>query len=216
MKYLVVDISTAAQPDLEDSYYLAWENRNGSLTPEEAYSKAGRYAEYGMICGLSAHWVNFIEEDFKYKEAMTAGASGFEEEEKLLLDFEELLDKDVALVGYNLKEFIVPFLAKRFLGNGLRVPKRIFETIHSIAPSCDIMKELSCGGAIATPLRGSAWMFRITDPLPGWFYPDFCQLCKEGRTREIERITKMNSQTAARVFGNCVLGGLIQLNNQEK
>ena len=59
MRYLVVDISTTAQPGVENSTYLSWVNKRGNFTPEEAYSKAGLHPEYGMICGLAAWWVSF-------------------------------------------------------------------------------------------------------------------------------------------------------------
>lgn len=211
MRYLVVDISTTAQPDIEDSTYLSWANKKGSMTPEEAYSKAGLHPEYGMVCGLSACWVDFGEEDFRYEEAMTGTASTQEEEENLLLDFERLLDEDVLLVGHNLKDFIVPFLAKRYLGNGLRVPRQIFRTIQSLKPSYDIMRILSCGGQSVMSLRASAWMFGITDPRSGLPSPKFYQLCKDGNFAEVSRLGKMNAVAAARVFGNCVLGGLIEI-----
>lgn len=211
MRYLVVDISTTAQPDIEDSTYLSWANKKGSMTPEEAYSKAGLHAEYGMICGLSAYWVDFTDEDFKYSEAMTATASDSESEEKLLLDFKELLDEKVSLVGHNLKDFIVPFLAKRYLGNGLRVPRQIFSTIQVLKPSYDIMKLLACGGVSVMSLRAAAWMFGIVDPRSSCASPKFYQLCKDGNFNQISWLTKMNAQVAARVFGNCVLGGLIEI-----
>lgn len=211
MRYLVVDISTTAQPGIEDSTYLSWANKKGSTTPEEAYLKAGLHPEYGMICGLSTYWVDFGEEDFRYKEAMTATASDLNSEEKLLLDFEELLAEDVVLVGQNLKDFIVPFLAKRFLGNGLRVPKQILRTIQGTKTSYDIMKILACGGQSVMSLRASTWMFGINDPRSGLPTPKFYNLCKDGNFDEIARLGKMNSIAAARVFGNCVLGGLIEI-----
>lgn len=215
MKYLVVDISTTAQPDIEDSSYLSWANKKGSMTPEEAYSKAGLHAEYGMICGLSAYWVefNFAEEDFTLKEAMTATAPDFLVEENLLLEFGKLLDDKVLLVGHNLKDFIVPFIAKRYLGNGLKVPQEILMTIQSRKDSYDIMKILSCGGVSVMSLRAAAWMFGITDPRANVGAPNFYQICKNGSWSSVENLTRMNAQVASRVFGNCVLGKLIEINN---
>lgn len=35
MKYLIFDISTTAQPGIEDSQYLSWANKKGNMTPEE-------------------------------------------------------------------------------------------------------------------------------------------------------------------------------------
>lgn len=217
MRYLVVDISTTAQPQIEDSPYLSWANKKGSLTPEEAYSKAGLHAEYGMICGLSAFWVEFERkqitrepEKFSLKLAFSATASSVEEEEKLLLEFEELLEADVILVGHNSKDFIIPFLAKRYLGNGLLLPRCISEAIYEES-YYDIMRELACGGVSVMSLRSSAWLFGIDDPRASVVSPKFYQLCKEGQFNQVEWLTRQNAEVAAKVFGNCVLGKLINI-----
>lgn len=217
MKYLVVDISTTAQPQIEDSPYLSWANKKGSFTPEEAYSKAGLHAEYGMICGLSAFWVEFERkqiteepEKFSLKLAFSSTASSVEEEENLLLEFEELLEADVILVGHNSKDFIIPFLAKRYLGNGLLLPRCISEAIYEESYH-DIMRELACGGVSLMSLRSSAWLFGIDDPRSRIVSPKFYQLCKDGQFNQVEWLTRQNAEVAAKVFGNCVLGKLINI-----
>jgi hypothetical protein len=42
--------------------------------------------------------------------------------------------------------------------------------------------------------------------------PRFFQLCQEGRIGEVKELTRQNAEVAARVFGNCVLGNLIEIN----
>lgn len=217
MRYLVVDISTTAQPQIEDSPYLSWANKKGSLTPEEAYSKAGLHAEYGMICGLSAFWVEFERkqitghpESFSLSLAFSSTARSVKEEEKLLLEFEELMEADVILVGHNSKDFIIPFLAKRYLGNGIPLPSRISEAIHEKS-YYDIMRELACGGVSLMSLRSYAWMFGIDDPRASVVSPKFYQLCNEGQFNQVEWLTRQNAEVAAKVFGNCVLGKLINI-----
>lgn len=212
MRYLVVDISTTAQPGVENSTYLSWVNKRGNFTPEEAYSKAGLHPEYGMICGLAAWWVSFDAgfENYTLHKAYSATASTPEEEEQLLLGLEENLGEDVVLVGHNAQDFIIPFIAKRYLGNGLRLPACIWEAIND-KTFYDTMRELACGGASVMSLRASAWMFGIDDPRSGIASPRFYQLCQEHRMGEIEELTNQNAKVAARVFANCVLGNLIQL-----
>lgn len=217
MRHLVVDISTTAQPQIEESPYLSWANKKGAFTPEEAYSKAGLHAEYGMICGLSAYWVEFernqITEEcrnFSFNLAFSATASSVAEEVKLLCEFEDLLEADVVLVGHNIKDFIVPFLAKRYLGNGLLLPSCILKAIREEG-YIDIMRELSCGGVSVMSLRASAWMFGIDDPRSSVVAPRFYQLCQEGNFKQVEWFTRQNAEVAAKVFGNCVLGKLINI-----
>lgn len=217
MRYLVVDISTTAQPQIEDSPYLSWANKKGAFTPEEAYSKAGLHAEYGMICGLSAYWVEFersqitqTPKNFSLELAFSATAKDTSDEETLLGGFEELLEADVVLVGHNSKDFIVPFLAKRYLSNGFLLPNRILEAVKSES-YIDTMRELACGGVSVMSLRASAWMFGIDDPRASVVSPKFYQLCKSGNFNQVEWLTRKNAEVAAKVFGNCVLGKLINI-----
>ena len=212
MRYLVVDISTTAQPGIENSVYLSWANKRGNYTPEEAYSKAGLHPEYGMICGLSAFWVYFDVnlENYKLAPAFAATARTIEEEDSLLLWFEKELADDVVIVGHNAQDFIIPFIAKRCMANGIRLPACIWEAIND-ETFYDIMRELSCGGASVMSLRASAWMFGIEDPRASVASPRFYQLCKENRMGEVKSLTTQNAEVAAKVFANCVLGNLIQL-----
>lgn len=212
MRYLVVDISTTAQPGIENSTYLSWANKRGTLTPEEAYSKAGLHAEYGMICGLSAYWVNFDThyENYTLVKAYSATAATAEEEDALLVGFGDLLADDVVIAGHNAKDFILPFIAKRYLGNGQKLPDCILDAISDGA-YYDTMRELSCGGVSVMSLRASAWMFGIDDPRASVASPRFYQLCNDGRMGEIEKLTSQNAEVAAKVFASCVLGNLIKL-----
>lgn len=219
MKYLVVDISTTAHPDIEDSYYLSWANKNGALTPEDAYSKAGLHAEFGMICGLSAFIVEFkydrIGSDANpvkasLKEVMNSTAGDLESESALLEKFASLLDSNTVIVGHNVKDFVIPFLAKRYLGDGLKVPRVIAESTRR-RTVIDTMKALSCGGRSVMSLRASAFMFGIDDPRSEVVDPNFYGLSKDGKFDKISKLTRDNAEVAAKVFANCVLGGLVEV-----
>lgn len=211
MKYLIFDISTTAQPGIEDSQYLSWANKKGNMTPEEAYSKAGMHPEYGMVCGLSSFWVECDGKGYDINEAFTGTALNMEEEEALLLDFSKLLHGDVVLCGHNVKDFGIPFLAKRFLAHGIVIPDCIVDAICEES-YIDTMRELACGGQSVMSLRATAWMMGIDDPRANIAVPRFYQLCQEGRIGEVKELTRQNAEVAARVFGNCVLGNLIEIN----
>lgn len=222
MKYLVVDISTSAQEDIEDSPYLSWACKKGASSPEEAYSKAGLHAEFGMICCISVFSVSFEGSEYKVNEVFTRTALNRESEEELLLAFSDLLSEklpmivlkpdheDVILAGHNMKNFVIPFLVKRYLGNGLRIPN-VLNSIMRSGHYVDIMHELSCGGESKMSLRSAAWLIGVDDPRSSISNPRFYELVKEGKSFGIMKYASMNAKVAAEVLANCVLGGLIQM-----
>lgn len=212
MKYVVVAISTTAQPDIEDSPYLSWASKKGADTPEEAFSRAGMHAEYGMVCALSAYTVKF-DGDMRYsmENVLKITSDNLEDEEALLLTLESTLQrlgKDVVLVGHNIKDFIVPFLAKRYLGRGLRIPVELVAAMKGNV--IDIMKELACGGQSVMSLRSSAWLLGVNDQYASRKTPRIYELVKNGMMDEVVKYTDSNARTAAGVFADCVLGGLIE------
>ncbi|MFT5723650.1 MAG: DNA polymerase elongation subunit (family B) [Bacteroidia bacterium] len=129
---LVLDIETVpAAPNyesLDDRWKALWNKKAKFLvtedqTPDEVYDRAGIYAEFGRIVCISVG-VFYNEGDaqqFKIKSFY-----GHDEVE-LLTDFCNLLNMNFtspqkALCGHNGKEFDFPFLARRILTNGLKLP----------------------------------------------------------------------------------------------
>lgn len=206
MKYLVVAISTAARGDIEDSPYLSLASMKGVETPEEVYAKAAMQPEYGMVCCLSAYMVKFGKDNLYSIENVLSLTSGdMEGEEALLLSFESALQRfgtDTVLVGYDIKGFTVPFLAKRYLGHGLCIPVEIRNAIKGNV--IDIMEELSCGGNSTTSLRSSAWLLGIQDELQLHEAP-------KSMLEHVLRHTDLDASTAANVFSRCVSGELIKV-----
>lgn len=107
-------------------------------TPESLYNRAGIYAEFGKIICISVGVLKTIEgkEQFRIK-------SFFGDDEKLLLaNFSELLKKHFSktenrLCGHNAKEFDFPWIARRMMIHGIRIPtlldtagKKPWETTH--------------------------------------------------------------------------------------
>jgi uncharacterized protein YprB with RNaseH-like and TPR domain len=89
-------------------------------TPETTYKKAGIYAEFAKVICISVGILN--EKEFRIKSF--AG----DDEIKILKDFNLLLSKhynrkEHLLCAHNGKEFDFPFLCRRMLINGLKLPK---------------------------------------------------------------------------------------------
>jgi 3'-5' exonuclease len=129
---LVLDIETVpAAPDyqsLDDRWKALWDKKakflvDEDLTSEEVYGRAGIYAEFGRIVCVSVgvYYHQGGELHFKIKSFY-----GHDEHE-LLTNFCNLLNANFtspqkALCGHNGKEFDFPFLARRILTNGLKLP----------------------------------------------------------------------------------------------
>lgn len=96
--------------------------REPEQTAEEVYQRAGIYAEFGKIICISVGIVNSKHEKLRIKSF-----SG-DDEKALLADFIEMLNKyyardDQFLCAHNGKEFDFPYIARRLLINGLKIPK---------------------------------------------------------------------------------------------
>jgi uncharacterized protein YprB with RNaseH-like and TPR domain len=132
-KILFLDIETVAQrhefSQLDEDFKKHWEQKANFIskeneTPEEVYQKAGIYAEFGKIVCIS---VGFIRLENGAKTLRLK--SFFNDDEKILLtEFFELLNqhyayKDNLLCAHNGKEFDFPYIARRALVNGLKIPE---------------------------------------------------------------------------------------------
>lgn len=124
---MFIDIETVAQTNrltkgpLFDSW--KYKNRNDENLKTEKdfrdlfYEKAPLYAEFGKIVCISIGMIN--------KGDLVVKSFAGEDEEEILKDFSELLNKakGVTLCGYSIKDFDVPFLFRRMMINGIQVPK---------------------------------------------------------------------------------------------
>ena len=126
---LFIDIETVpAQPDYEDiperfqklCDHKAERIKKSDLeTPDQIYGKAGIYAEFGKIICISVAFFNGNELRVK---------SFYGEDEKILLEeFSALLYRHFSseqhlLCAHNGKEFDFPFIARRMIINGLKLP----------------------------------------------------------------------------------------------
>lgn len=127
---LFLDIETVSQsPDfsaLNEKFKYLWEKKAALLmrnkpdaTADQLYSSAGIYAEFGKIVCISCGFTN--GNSFRIK-------SYYGDEEKILLEeFANLLvshySNDYSLLcAHNGKEFDFPYIARRMLVNGIKLP----------------------------------------------------------------------------------------------
>ena len=126
---LFLDIETVpAYPNYEqlpEKFRLLWDQKaerlkkSDSETPDQLYNKAGIYAEFGKIICISVGF--FAEEAFRIKSFYS------DNERTLLLDFNLLIEKHFSgrqhlLCAHNGKEFDYPYIARRMLIKGVKLP----------------------------------------------------------------------------------------------
>jgi uncharacterized protein YprB with RNaseH-like and TPR domain len=132
-KILFLDIETAPQhPNYEvipdphkklwdgKAKYLVSDKEDGRRTFSDVYKQAGIYAEFGKAVCITVGM--FVGKTFRLKSF-----SG-DDEKVMLKEFCDLLNKhynteEHFLCAHNGKEFDFPFLARRILLNGMRIPK---------------------------------------------------------------------------------------------
>ncbi|MDP4184544.1 MAG: 3'-5' exonuclease, partial [Bacteroidota bacterium] len=130
---LFIDIETAPQyssfEKVPEKFQILWEKRSSHFRNEdqeagEVYDRAGIYAEFGRIVCISA---GFIVQ--KMGERLFRVKSFYSEDEKaLLIEFNDMLDRITStgrkrLCAHNGLEFDYPYIARRSLINGLKIPK---------------------------------------------------------------------------------------------
>lgn len=129
-KVLFLDIETVPQvgkwKELDETTQYLWEKktkfqRKEDFTAEEFYEeRGGIMAEFGKIICIS---VGILEKSDKLMIKSFYG----DNEKKLLQEFGEIFNRpklrDVVLCAHNGKEFDFPWIARRFLINGMQPPK---------------------------------------------------------------------------------------------
>ncbi len=99
------------------------QRRKDNETPEEFYKSAGIFAEFGKIICISVGYFKMTKDGKTFRITSFSGDDEF----MVLKDFFQLLNqhynkKESALCAHNGKEFDYPFLARRALINGLKLP----------------------------------------------------------------------------------------------
>ena len=128
---LFLDIETVPETrrfsDLDETKQSLWElksqyQRKDDYTAEEFYDRAGIWAEFGKVICIS---VGYFKNQGDIRTFRVTSFYG--EEPKILKDFKNLLITHFSqtkhlLCAHNGKEFDFPFLARRYIINGLRLP----------------------------------------------------------------------------------------------
>jgi hypothetical protein len=131
---LFIDIETVPCEDnfgvLDVEMQQLWDQktqyqRKDDFTAEEFYDRAGIWAEFGKIICISAGYftTKAVVKNFRV-------TSFFGDEVKLLNDFNNLINNHFnltqhVLCGHNIKEFDIPFLARRMIINRIAIPNKL-------------------------------------------------------------------------------------------
>ena len=129
---LFLDIETVPQErsfdDVPESLKGLWDKkskyfRSDEESPGDVYQRAGIYAEFGKIVCISVGFIVVSGNDRTLREKSYAG----HDEKVLLNDFAAMLSKNSRkfLCGHNIKEFDIPYIARRMLINGITLPSSL-------------------------------------------------------------------------------------------
>ena len=99
--------------------------RKEDVSPEEFYERAGIWAEFGKIICISVGYFTQKNGERQFRVTTFQG-----DEERVLLDFSNLINNHFNLpqhvmCGHNVKEFDFPFIARRMLIHGIKIPDKL-------------------------------------------------------------------------------------------
>lgn len=99
--------------------------RKDEYTAEEYYNRAGIWAEFGKIVCISVGYFSFRHEQRTFRVTSFTG-----EEDTLLRDFVRLVEEHFSrpnklFCAHNGKEFDFPYLSRRMIINGVRIPNKL-------------------------------------------------------------------------------------------
>ena len=133
-KVIFLDIETVPQKKefdlLNEEKKKLWEQKakfdsaykSGEISLSDTYQRAGIYAEFGKIICIS---FGYVALEKGQRELRIKSISDKEEKNLLskLLKLIEGFDKETLLCAHNGKEFDFPYICRRLLINGLKIPK---------------------------------------------------------------------------------------------
>lgn len=133
-RVLVLDIETvsakARYSELDPEWQTLWENKARFLKKdqeedgsEQLYKRAGIYAEFGKIICISLGIFRPFNDHYQFRVKSFYG----HDEQEILTRFADLLNsrfhnKSFLLAAHNGKEFDFPFLSRRMLVHGIKLP----------------------------------------------------------------------------------------------
>ena len=131
---LFLDIETVPETEdfnsLDSELQELWQQktqyqRKDDFSAEEFYDRAGIWAEFGKIVCISVGYFANKSDIRNFRVT-----SFFGEEATILKDFNNLLNNHFnqaqhLLCGHNIKEFDIPFLARRMIINNITIPNKL-------------------------------------------------------------------------------------------
>jgi 3'-5' exonuclease len=129
---LFIDIETVPQysdfASVPEGMSSFWEKkssffRNEDQLPEDVYQRAGIYAEFGKIVCVSVGIITGEKNNYGFKLKSYCN----DDEHVLLTNFSLMLSeleskREIIFCAHNGKEFDYPYLSRRYLINGLKLP----------------------------------------------------------------------------------------------
>lgn len=129
---MILDIETVPQystyAEMPERWQQLWTKKARNIgtddqSAEELYERAGIYAEFGKVICISVGILTPKGARWGYRIKSFYG----HDEKKVLMEFCELLNSGFSspqkiLCGHNGKEFDFPYLSRRMLINGLKLP----------------------------------------------------------------------------------------------
>ena len=99
--------------------------RKGEITAEDFYAQAGIWAEFGKIVCISVGYFTYKMGERQFRTTSFLG-----DEPQILREFSNLLNThfnrpEHLMCGHNAKEFDFPYIARRMIINGMKVPAKL-------------------------------------------------------------------------------------------
>lgn len=129
-----IDIETVSGKksfeELTDDWQSLWNKKAGKLVPEESTlenfyeERSALYAEFGKIVCISFGYYRSAGSEMKLRIKSLVN----EDEQVLLKEFCDIIQqfekhhRGWAFAGHNIREFDIPYISKRILINGIKIP----------------------------------------------------------------------------------------------
>lgn len=123
--------ATASLDEISEDMQELWNKKSSNFrsadeSAADVYQRAGIYAEFGRIVCISVGLIRRHDGDMTFRSKSFAD----KDERKLLVDFANMIDAFCSrnlpqrnVCGHNIKEFDIPFIARRMLINGIVLPE---------------------------------------------------------------------------------------------
>lgn len=194
MSYLIIDIETVARVDLNDTHWPQWSEKHpgqgAALFPEFA-----RIAVIGAIV---------VDEGLNIVRERGFAAPTEADEASILEELRPRLNqRDLVIVGHNIKCFDIPFLAARYLANKLAIPDalRVMGKKPWEVPHIDTMELLKFGGNRSMSLESAALLLGLPSPKSVMRGGTVDQAIAEGRLDDVvEYCLQQDCKTTLEIF----------------